>query len=126
MLLVTSVIQATEPAAKTAMLGYVDEAPLSEGWPKRGPYDQVTEKSYPAYRAAFTSGKSETSAFLTLFTHIRKNEIPMTAPVEMAMADAGDELKQSGIAFLYQNGGVGKKGAGCAQDRREGFSPAEL
>jgi len=34
---------------------YVDEAPLPKGWPKPGPYDQVSEKSYPSYRAAFTT-----------------------------------------------------------------------
>ena len=34
---------------------YVDEAPLPKGWPKPGPYDQVSDKSYPSYRAAFTT-----------------------------------------------------------------------
>ena len=90
---------------------YVDEAPLPEEWPEPGPYGEVVEKTYPAYRAAFTNGKGERSAFWTLFMHIKKNDIPMTAPVEMPMAE-GDEgtLKQDGMAFLYQNGKVGKKG----------------
>lgn len=87
---------------------YVDEAPLPQGWPKPGPYDQVSEKKYPAYRAAFTNGKGETSAFWTLFAHIKKNDIPMTAPVEMTME--GEEFKQSSMAFLYQNGKVGSAG----------------
>lgn len=87
---------------------YVDEAPLPQGWPKPGPYDQVSEKTYPAYRAAFTNGKGETSAFWTLFAHIKKNDIPMTAPVEMTME--GEDFKQSSMAFLYQNGKVGSAG----------------
>jgi SOUL heme-binding protein len=114
-LLASSGMLAAEPAAKVSTSGYVDEAPLPVGWPKPGPYDRVTEKSYPAYRAAFTNGKGETSAFWTLFTHIKKNDIPMTAPVEMTMADVEGDLKQAGMAFLYQNGDVGKKGADGAK-----------
>ena len=89
---------------------YVDVAPLPETWPEPGPYNKVEKKSYPAYRAAFTNGKGETSSFWTLFTHIKKNDIPMTAPVEMAMAQDDGKLKQEGMAFLYQNGKVGTKG----------------
>ena len=104
---------AADPKAAPA---YVDEAPLPEGWPKPGPYDRVTEKKYPAYRAAFTDGKGETGAFWTLFTHIKKNDIPMTAPVEMAVESGGDRgVRQNSMAFLYQNVGVGmpgKNGAG--------------
>ena len=95
------VVTATPPA-------YVDEAPLPHGWPQPGPYDQVSEKRYPAYRAAFTDGKGETSAFWTLFAHIKKNDIPMTAPVEMKIE--GEEFRQSSMAFLYQNGKVGSAG----------------
>lgn len=91
---------------------YVDEAPLPENWPAPGPYNQVTEKSYPSYRAAFTNGKGERGAFWTLFMHIKKNDIPMTAPVEMAMIDEDrdGEFEQKGMAFLYQNGKVGATG----------------
>ncbi|MEM1085488.1 MAG: heme-binding protein [Verrucomicrobiota bacterium] len=89
---------------------YVDEAPLPEQWPTPGPYDKVTKKTYPAYRAAFTNGKGETSSFWRLFTHIKKNDIPMTAPVEMAMSEDDGKLRQEGMAFLYQNGKVGTKG----------------
>ena len=90
---------------------YVDEAPLPEGWPQPGPYDRVAEKKYPAYRAAFTDGKGQTGAFWTLFTHIKKNDIPMTAPVEMAV-EAGDDggVRRNSMAFLYQNGSVGAPG----------------
>ena len=91
---------------------YVDEAPLPKGWPKPGPYDQVSEKSYPSYRAAFTTAKRENGAFGTLFSHIQKNDIPMTAPVEISMAEGDDQnLRQTSLAFLYQDTAVGKTGA---------------
>jgi hypothetical protein len=90
---------------------YVDEAPLPQGWPHPGPYDRVTEKKYPAYRAAFTNGKGQTGAFWTLFTHIKKHDIPMTAPVEMAIeADDDGDVSRNSMAFLYQNGKVGAAG----------------
>lgn len=95
---------------------YVDEAPLPKGWPKPGPYDQVSEKSYPSYRAAFTTGKGENGAFWTLFSHIKKNDIPMTAPVEISMAEGdGQNLRQTSLAFLYQDTAVGKTGADGAK-----------
>ncbi len=95
---------------------YVDEAPLPKGWPKPGPYDQVTEKSYPSYRAAFTTENRENGAFRTLFSHIQKNAIPMTAPVEISMAEGdGQNLRQTSLAFLYQDTAVGKTGADGAK-----------
>jgi hypothetical protein len=96
--------------------GYVDEAPLPKGWPKPGPYDQVSEKSYPSYRAAFTTENRDNGAFGTLFSHLQKNDIPMTAPVEIAMAEGdGQNLRQTSLAFLYQDPGVGKTGADGAK-----------
>lgn len=110
-LLAASQVHAAEPApAVAAPAAYVEEAPLPVGWPKPGPYDKVSEKTYPSYRAAFTNGKGETGAFWTLFLHIKRHGIPMTAPVEMAMADADGKLQQDGMAFLYQNGRVGQSG----------------
>lgn len=90
---------------------YVAEAPLPEGWPVPGPYDKVTEKRFPAYRAAFTGGSGSTMPFFTLFAHIKRNGIPMTAPVELAMEPEDGTLQQKSMAFLYQNGKVGKTGA---------------
>jgi hypothetical protein len=98
---------AGDPAAPPA---YVSEAPLPKGWPEPGPYNVVTEKSLPAYRAAFTTQPGQSRAFWRLFLHIKKNEIPMTAPVEMAMNPADDGLSKSTMAFLYQNEAVGKTG----------------
>ncbi len=95
---------------------YVDEAPLPKGWPKPGPYDQVSEKSYPSYRAAFTTENRENGAFQTLFSHIQKNDIPMTAPVEISMTENdGQNLRQTSLAFLYQDTNVGKTGTDGAK-----------
>lgn len=88
---------------------YVDEAPLPEGWPQPGPYNEVAEKKYPAYRAAFTGGKGERGSFWTLFRHIKKNDIPMTAPVEMPMQERDGRLDEAGMGFLYQNPSVNPK-----------------
>lgn len=109
-LLLTGCSLAADPGAEAPKAEYVDEAPLPEGWPKPGPYGEVVEKQLPAYRAAFTTGKGETRAFWTLFGHIQKNDIPMTAPVEMAMAEQDGELEQSSMGFLYQNTEVGATG----------------
>lgn len=109
LLLLISPSCAVEPpvAEKPA---YVSEAPLPVGWPAPGPYDQVTEKEYPKYRAAVTNGSTGMS-FWTLFSHIKKKDIPMTAPVEMKMEKKNDKMEKVNMAFLYQTTEVGKAGA---------------
>lgn len=87
---------------------YVDEARLPEGWPAPGPYNQAVEKEIPAYRAAF-SRAGRGGAFWVLFEHISRHDIPMTAPVEMALDDSTNAT--SSMAFLYQNTEVGTTGA---------------
>ena len=89
---------------------YVAEAPLPKGWPQPGPYNQVTEKQFPAYRAAYTEGKGSSFAFWRLFRHIKSKDIPMTSPVEMGMEKNGDKLSMQSMGFLYQNQGVGMIG----------------
>ena len=97
------------PPAET---GYLSESPLPEGWPEPGPYDRVTRKKYPAYRAASTSGGGANRPFGRLFSHIQRNGIPMTAPVEMKIdADESRSGQILEMAFLYQHPGVGKTGA---------------
>ena len=93
----------------TVKPSYQSEAPLPEGWPAPGPYDQVSEKTYPKSRAAVTTGGSGMS-FWTLFSHIKKKEIPMTAPVEMKMENKGEKMEKVDMAFLYQNTNVGTTG----------------
>jgi hypothetical protein len=106
-LLSACAMQAVEPPAAPA---YVSEAPLPDGWPQPGPYDQVSVKTYPAYRAAFTTNRWQSFGFWTLFGHIRKNNIPMTSPVEITMAKDGDQIGMSAMAFLYRNDKVGAVG----------------
>lgn len=88
---------------------YQSQAPLPKGWPTPGPYYQVVQKSYPASRAAFTDGSSG-FAFMRLFRHIKREEIPMTTPVEMKLEGDG-KPKLTQMAFLYQDQDVGEIGA---------------
>ena len=95
---------------------YVSESPLPEGWPEPGPFDQVTLKKYPAYRAAFTTDKRPNGGFMTLFRHIKRHDIPMTAPVEMKLDPTSkDSPDMEQMGFLYQNQSVGKTGADGAE-----------
>lgn len=102
--------QPDDPQAAKPAPAYVDEAPLPVGWPKPGPYDKVTEKMYPSCRVALAEGDGETLTFFTLFAHIKRNDIPMTAPVEKSMVPADGKLRQESMAFLYQSDKVGKPG----------------
>lgn len=98
---------ASAPADDEPKPTYVDEARLPEGWPAPGPFNQVVEKEIPAYRAAFSTG-GRGGAFWVLFEHISRHDIPMTAPVEMALDDSTSST--SSMAFLYQNTEVGTPG----------------
>jgi len=115
LMLFTPLTQAEDKAAAEKP-AYVAEAPLPKGWPKPGPYNKVSDKKYPAYRAAITEGKGSTFAFWRLFRHIKKNNIPMTSPVEMGMKnEEGKALAMNSMAFLYQGQDVGKAGADGAK-----------
>jgi SOUL heme-binding protein len=100
--------KATAPATEPV---YISESALPEGWPAPGPFNQVTRKKYPAYRAAFTTSSNPNGGFLTLFRHIKRNDIPMTSPVEMNMKDDADGMEMEQMGFLYQSPKVGKPGA---------------
>jgi uncharacterized surface protein with fasciclin (FAS1) repeats len=82
------------------------EAALPVGFPAPGPVGEVALKEYPKYRAARAKGGN---SFWTLFNHIKKNEISMTAPVEMAVSE--NDLKRQNMAFLYGNTSMGKLGS---------------
>ena len=91
---------------------YKEESPLPKGWPEPGPFNQVVRKKYPAYRAAFTASGSPNGGFMKLFRHIERNNIPMTAPVEMKLDETQTQgMKMEQMAFLYQSPAVGKTGA---------------
>lgn len=92
---------------------YISEAALPDGWPLPGPFDQVVKKSYPAYRAAYTPSNNPNNGFWTLFKHIKKSSIPMTAPVEMTMAAEGrGPMEMAQMGFLYRSRKVGSTGTG--------------
>jgi hypothetical protein len=91
---------------------YRAESPLPDGWPAPGPFDVATLKKYPAYRAAFTTTERPNGGFMTLFRHIQRHNIPMTAPVEMTLnPESKDSPDMEQMAFLYQNQEVGTIGA---------------
>lgn len=101
-----------KPAGPASEPIYLSESALPKGWPAPGPFNQVTRKEYPAYRAAFTPSSSPNGGFWTLFKHIKRNGIPMTSPVEMTLKDeSGGGMKMERMGFLYQSPEVGKSGA---------------
>jgi hypothetical protein len=93
----------------------VKEAELPTGFPLPGPVGRIVVKQYPAYRAAVQSAQtpdgrqSPNGMFNPLFKHITRNDIAMTAPVEMSYQD-GDQ-KPISMAFLYGDPSIGKTGA---------------
>jgi len=91
------------------------EASLPEGFPPPGPVGEVVVKRYPAYRAAFAGDVTDSDAatqdglFRVLFKHIKRNDIAMTAPVEMTYA-GGDDPGMERMAFLYRDPTLGETG----------------
>ncbi len=86
----------------------IREAPLPKGFPPPGPVGEVVLKRYPSYRAARTSAPLDKndaadSMFRPLFRHIQKNDISMTAPVEMTYESysPGEKAQPVTMAFLY-------------------------
>lgn len=91
--------------------GYLEESPLPKGYPMPGPFNEISKKSYPEYRAAVTNTKEGNRGFWTLFRHIKKENIEMTAPVEMKMGETEEgELVMEEMAFLYRHTEQGKTG----------------
>lgn len=84
------------------------EAKMPAGFPEHTPVGTVEIKEYPAYRKAQTSGGD---AFWKLFTHIKTNDIAMTAPVEMTFKPDGPPVGQEqAMAFLYSSVELGQAG----------------
>lgn len=81
------------------------EASQPPGFPAPGPVGRVVEKSYPQYRAARASGRG--MGFWTLFNHIKRNKVEMTAPVEETMDDS---MRAKDMAFLYERPDQGSTG----------------
>jgi hypothetical protein len=111
-----------EPAAQRKVLQEVlqdltfrrnDEASTPPGWPPMTPIGEVELKQFPAYRAAridTTTGLPQGAFFWQLFSHIQKNNVSMTAPVEMGTAVDAQGNAVSSMAFLYEHGEQGTLG----------------
>jgi hypothetical protein len=94
------------------------EAELPLGWPRTAPVGEVVLKAYPRYRMAKTGMAKRggtTTPFFALFNHIKRNEIAMTAPVQMDYTDGNE--KQASMAFLYAYPTQGDSGQDTRDDR---------
>ena len=102
---------ATENRVSADEFQPIKEAEMPKGFPTYTPVGQVEIKRYPAYRKASASGPAE---FWTLFQHIKKNNVTMTAPVEMDYGDLrAAKNKERSMSFLYERpdqGSAGKQG----------------
>jgi len=100
------------------------EAALPEGFPPPGPIDRIVVKDYPACRLARVRGGADgvpggaNGMFGPLFNHIKRHDIPMTAPVEIGYAvvslEGGGVPAAESMAFLYgrpTRGATGPDGA---------------
>lgn len=79
------------------------EASLPDGFPTYTPPGVIELKSYPRHRRAVAK------QFFTLFAHITRNDIAMTAPVRMEFEQADNGLlEQTSMAFFQGDptGGV--------------------
>lgn len=96
----------------------INEAPLPEGWPELTPVGEIQVKQYPVYRAAVIDDEtdgSQSGMFRPLFNHIQREDIAMTAPVEMTY----DGERQASMAFLYRNPTMGSLGSDAEDQRVE-------
>ncbi|MBM4088684.1 MAG: hypothetical protein FJ276_04535 [Planctomycetes bacterium] len=98
-----------EEVAKDLAFAPLKEADLPVGFPSPTPVGEVELKQYPAYRMAMSSS-GENSAFWQLFNHIKKNDVAMTAPVEMAYDSNEEQLRSKSMAFLYGRPDMGQIG----------------
>jgi hypothetical protein len=81
------------------------EAELPAGFPTYTPPGIIELKTYPVHRRAVAK------QFYTLFAHITRNEIAMTAPVRMEFDQADDgQLTQESMAFFYGDPETGRVG----------------
>jgi hypothetical protein len=86
------------------------EAGIPEGFPQWTPVGEIQIQEYPAYRMAQTiiQRSGSNGAFFKLFGHIKSQDIPMTAPVEMSYTVDEDRMTQSSMGFLYKSQQVGQ------------------
>jgi DNA gyrase inhibitor GyrI len=108
----------SQPSSRPFM---IREAKLPAGFPPPGAAGQVIVKEYPPSRAAVVrhsgaAGNAQNSMFMSLFRHIQKNDIAMTAPVvmsydESAAKNANAATRPVAMAFVYSDAKLGHPGA---------------
>jgi len=105
-------VRAAEESAAAPRPMMVSEAKLPRGFPAPGPVGQVVIKQYPEHRLARAAAdeRGSDSSFMRLFRHIKRNEIAMTAPVEMTESAAGAGQHATTMAFLYASPEIGTAG----------------
>lgn len=90
------------------------EADPPEGFPEFTPLHQIEVKTLPAYRAARISMESgqqrRDGGFWSLFKHIKRQDIAMTAPVRVDYDNKGGTQKRRSMEFLYRSAEFGKIG----------------
>jgi hypothetical protein len=105
--------RAAEEAGPPPRPMMIAEAKLPQGFPAPGPVGRVIAKEYPAHRLARTAADDQgsDSMFMRLFRHIKRHDIAMTAPVEMAAAESGGgDASPASMAFLYATPETGRAG----------------
>ena len=109
------IVQGVEPRAFDA------DSPLAEGWPAATKPGMIEVKKFPAYRGAVARARdasmgSENILFFSLFNHITKSDVAMTAPVvnEFDPAMIADPKSTGEIAmeFVYRTPTTGAAGKG--------------
>jgi SOUL heme-binding protein len=96
------------------------DAPLAEGFPDATKPGKVEVKKYPAYRSATAKVNEATTSsgdlmFFSLFNHIQKNKVEMTAPVISTfktprMIETPGAKGEVTMEFVYRSPKLGKPG----------------
>ena len=94
------------------------EAAVPVGFPRFTPVHHIEVKTLPDYRMARASMPATQSrgngAFWKLFSHIKRNDIAMTAPVQMDYTDSDKGAEVASMAFLYGSQKIGAPGQDVA------------
>lgn len=110
LLSLTGFVLASERAGKSSVFGtmVVKEANRPAGFPSPTPVGKVEIKKYPQTRSASVNAKDvdQGEMFQSLFRHIKKNKIAMTAPVIMEYGTGGTNQME----FLYASPQLGSQG----------------
>jgi len=95
------------------------EAKLPEGFPEFTPVHHVEVKTLPDYRMARASmpdaqRRGANGVFWKLFSHIKRNDMAMTAPVQMDYTGSDEDAEVASMAFLYGSRKIGEPGKDSA------------